>query len=369
MSGEPDLAAVAAAFAIEGTWLGAERYGSGHINRTYLSEFETPEGRRRYLHQAIHGDVFRDVPGLMRNIERVTSHLRERADRARPGERWEVLELVPTRSGAVVHRAADGRSWRTFPCIEGARTYDVAPTPDIAREAARGFGRFARDLADFDPSRLVESIPRFHDLEGRLARLRGVTFEDPVGRAAIAEAELESVWARVELADELREVRANGGLPVRVTHNDTKVNNVLLDDDTGRAVAVIDLDTVMPGTLLFDFGDLVRTATCPAPEDETDPSRVFVDFALFDAVAEGYVGEIASFATSTELESLLLGGRFITFIIGVRFLTDYLEGDAYFPTSRPHQNLDRARTQLALLRSLERYESELRAIVDRHRGG
>ena len=369
MPDEPDLASVAAAFAIDGTWLGAERYGSGHINRTYVSEFETPGGRRRFLHQAINGEIFRDVPGLMRNIERVTRHLRERAEAAEVGDRWEVPELVPTRRGDVAHQTADGVFWRTFCCIESARTYDVAPSPAIAREAARGFGRFARDLADFDPSRLVESIPRFHDLEGRLARLRGVTFEDPVGRAGIAEAELESVWARVGLADELRVVRAGGGLPVRVAHNDTKVNNVLIDDATGRAAAVVDLDTVMPGTLLFDFGDLVRTATCPAPEDETDPSRVYVDFELFEAVTQGYVGEIASFATSTELENLLLGGKFITFIIGVRFLTDYLEGDSYFPTSRPHQNLDRARTQLALLRSLEQYEPELQAIVDRHRGG
>ncbi len=353
MQENPELREVGGWFEIEGTWRGGDRYGSGHINQTYVSEFDRAGAVVRYVHQAINQEIFQDVPGLMRNLHRVTSHLRTSASQSESSGRWEVPALVPTREGTFWHRDDAGVCWRTFAFIEGSRTYDVAPGPDIAREAARGFGRFARELADLDPSELVESIPRFHDLEGRLARLRGASVEDPVGRAATVERELEAVWTRVEVADEFRRLWDAGDLPVRVAHNDTKVNNALIDDETGRVVAIIDLDTVMPGTLLFDYGDLVRTATCRAAEDERDLAAVAVDPGLFGAVTQGFIEQVGSVATSAELEHLLLGARFMTLIIGVRFLTDYLEGDRYFRTSRPDQNLDRARTQLALLRSIE----------------
>lgn len=361
-----DLKDIAERFQIEGTWLRAERLGSGHINETWLSEFDRNGRVVRYVHQAINEQVFADVPGLMRNLERVTAHLRARSE-VSGGGRWHVLELVPARDGGSWCRDADGRCWRTLVGIERAQTYDVAPSADVAREAAGAFGRFARELADFDPSALVESIPRFHDLDGRIARLRGASFEDPVGRVGRVELELESVWSRIEIADEFRKLRATPGFPVRVAHNDTKVNNALIDDETGKAVAVIDLDTVMPGTLLFDYGDLVRTATCLAPEDERDPRLVAVDPELFAAVTSGYVGEIAAFATAAELDNLLLGARFMTFIIGIRFLTDFIEGDPYFRTTRPDQNLDRARTQLALLRSIEDNAARLEECIEENR--
>ncbi|MDG2308546.1 MAG: aminoglycoside phosphotransferase family protein [Candidatus Binatia bacterium] len=350
---EPDLREVGAAFEIDGTWLRATRYGSGHINQTYLSEFDQGGEVVRYVHQAINEEIFQDIPGLMRNVDRVTTHLREKAVAAADGPRWEVPVLVPAGDGGLVSRDAAGRCWRTLTHIENVRTYDAAPSPEVAREAARAFGRFARELADLDPSSLVESIPRFHDLDGRLARLRGVVAMDPVGRVGGVEAELEAVYARVAIEEEFRALRTSGRLPVRVAHNDTKVNNALLDEETGRGVAVIDLDTVMPGTLLFDYGDLVRTASCGAAEDERDLRQVAVDVEMFRAVTEGFLSEVSSIATSSEIEHLLLGGRFMTFIVGLRFLTDYLEGDSYFRTTRPRQNLDRARTQLTLLHSIE----------------
>lgn len=358
-----DLAAIAARFGIEGEIVGASRVGSGHINATYVSSFSEGGETHRYIHQAINDEVFPDVEGLMRNLVRVTGHLHSRAAREPTGRRWEVAVPLRTVDEKLYFRAADGICWRTFPCIENARTHDVASNASIAREAARGFGRFVRELADFDPGLLVESIPRFHDLAGRLARLRAVALEDPVGRAGSVERELESVWRWASIEAELADVRSSGGLPLRAVHNDTKVNNALLDDETGRVVAIIDLDTVMPGTLLFDFGDLVRTATCPAPEDETDPARVHVDRGLFRAVCDGYLSEVASIASSTELDHLLLGGRFMTLIVGVRFLTDHLEGDPYFGVHRPGQNLDRARTQLALLESYAENAGEMEAIV------
>jgi len=363
MEGDADLREVADGFQIDGTWLRAAPFGSGHIHRTYLAEFELGGGVIRYVHQIINEEIFRDVPGLMRNVQRVTSHLRARAAVGPAESRWEIPALVPTRDGELWLRDTRGRSWRTFRCIENVHSFDVAPGPEVAREAARAFGRFARELADFDPAVLVESIPGFHDLDGRLARLRSVVREDPAGRARDARAELDAVDAHADIARRLRELRATGRLPVRVAHNDTKVNNALLDDDSGRGVAVIDLDTVMPGTLLFDFGDLVRSATCRAAEDERDLSRVAVDPALFAAVSDGYVSEVRSIATSVELDHLLFGGRFMTLIIGVRFLTDHLEGDRYFRTSRPGQNLDRARVQLALLRSMEESADSLSRIV------
>lgn len=368
MAKPADLRELGSRFQLEGTWIRAERFGSGHINETWLSEFERDGSVARYVHQAINEDIFLDVAGMMRNIERVTSHLRTRAEAATgPAGRWVVPELVPACDGALWCRDDAGIPWRTFVSIEGARTYDSAPGPDVAREASRGFGRFMRELADFDPATLVESIARFHDLDGRIARLRGASFEDPVGRVGGVERELEAVWARVDIADELRSLRSSGGLPVRVTHNDTKVNNALIDEESGRAAAIIDLDTVMPGTLLFDYGDLVRTASCRAAEDEPDSSLVSVDLELFDAVTEGYLAEIGSVATETELEHLLLGGRFMTYIIGIRFLTDHLEGDPYFRVSRPNQNLDRARAQLALLRSLEENAGRLEESIRAHR--
>lgn len=368
MSSEPDLRAVGQAFAIDGEWRRAARHGSGHINQTYVSEFEHQGRIARYVHQAINEEIFRDAAGLMRNLERVTAHLRTRAAAAGPqGERWEVPRLVPARDGALAWRDPAGVLWRTWVCIEGVRTFDVAPSSQVAREAARAFGRFARDLADFDASGLVESIPRFHDLDGRMVRLAAAIDLDRVGRAREVEREADLARERAGIARAFADLRAGGRLPWRVVHNDTKVNNVLIDD-RGRGVAVIDLDTVMPGTILFDYGDLVRTATCRAREDERDTARCVVDPELFRAVTEGYLEGVGSVATTDEREHLLLGARFMTLIVGVRFLTDYLEGDTYFRTTRPGQNLDRARAQLEILRSLEtgagRWNEVIRSVCD-----
>lgn len=353
MAALPEVEKIAERFRIEGDFRQATRFGTGHINETWRSEWDVDGKVLRFIHQAINEEIFNDVSSLMRNIERITTHLRDRASDSDDWGRWEIPTLISTREGELWCRGPDGVGWRTYACIEGATAFDCAPGPDVAREAARGFGRFVREMADFDPAKLVESIPRFHDLDGRIARLRGASFEDPVGRVGFVERELEAIWSRVEIADELRALRSAGSLPVRVTHNDTKVNNVLLDDKTGRAAAIIDLDTAMPGTLLFDYGDLVRTATCRAAEDEPDTRLVAVEADLFEAVTEGFVSEVVSFASEAELDHLLLGGRFMAYILGVRFLTDYIEGDPYFRIHRPDQNLDRARVQLALLASME----------------
>jgi hypothetical protein len=354
---EADVRDAAALFGIEGEWQGAEPLGSGHIHQTWTSTFHGEQGIRRFIHQCLNESIFADLGGLMRNVERVTDHLRRRPQEE--GERWEVPRLQRAPGGVAWCRDSEGRAWRTWERIEGVVSHDVAGTPAIAGEAARAFGRFLRDLADFDPSLLVESIAGFHDLEGRLARLRGAVSRDSLGRVAEVGSELARIEAHAPLAKLFARTRTSGKIPRRVVHNDTKVNNALFDVKTGRAVAVVDLDTVMPGTLLFDYGDLIRTAACPVPEDSTHPEAATVDVALFDAVSRGFVEEVAPVATSEELDHLLLGARFMTLIVGVRFLTDHLEGDVYFRIARPRQNLDRARVQLRLLESLEEVGEDL----------
>lgn len=354
---EADVRAAAELFGMEGEWQGAEVLGSGHIHQTWSSTFRSDEGVRRFVHQCLNESIFADLDGLMQNVERVTDHLRHRADRG--GGRWEVPRLRRGPGGAGWCRDSRGRAWRTWERIEGVVSHDVARTPAIAEEAARAFGRFLRDLVDFDPSCLVESIPGFHDLDSRLAWLRGVVSRDPLGRVAEVGSDLARIDAHAHLSQLLGRARVGGLIPRRVVHNDTKVNNALFDTETGKAVAVVDLDTVMPGTLLFDYGDLIRTAACPVPEDSPRSEAARVDGALFDAVSRGFVEEVAAVATSDELDHLLLGARFMTLIVGVRFLTDHLEGDVYFRTTRPRQNLDRARVQLSFLDSLDELGEDL----------
>jgi aminoglycoside phosphotransferase (APT) family kinase protein len=282
-----------------------------------------------------------------------------------------VLTLVPVRAGGSSHRDRDGSVWRTYRYVEGARTFETGHRPEIARAAARAFGRFARELGGLDPSAVVETIPRFHDLRLRLERLFAAADDDRAGRASRVVDDLDFVRRRADLAEQLERLRREDGLPARVVHNDTKVNNVLIDDATGEGVCVLDLDTVMPGSLLYDYGDLVRTATSRASEDAGEAAPVHVELDLFEAVTDGYLSETARFAAPVEIESFLLGAHYMTLIIGVRFLTDHLEGDPYFRTSRPDQNLDRWRTQRRLLESLEQQEERLAEIVQaaarRHR--
>jgi Ser/Thr protein kinase RdoA (MazF antagonist) len=356
---------VARAFAIDGRFVSAERYGSGHINDTWAAAFERGGERVRYLVQRLNLHVFADPDALVANVARVTAHLRRKLADAGTGDvERRVLALVPARAGGLLHRDAAGGAWRAYVFIEGARSHDRAATPGLAREAARAFGSFQRLLLDYDGPRLHATLPGFHDTRRRLAALREVLARDAHGRAAQARAEIDFALAREALAGRLLDLHAAGKLPERVTHNDTKINNVLIDDATGEGVCVIDLDTVMLGLSLYDFGDLVRTAALTAAEDETDLARVEVDVALFAAVARGWSEALGDALLPLEREHLLAAGQLITFETGLRFLTDHLDGDLYFRIHRPGHNLDRCRTQFALLRSLEAREDELQEALD-----
>jgi len=359
-----DLHAVTAAFQIRGDFRYAEPYGSGHINDTYRVVFAQAGTEVPYLAQRINHNVFRQPDRLMDNVARVTSHLQLKLA-GHPDASRRSLVLIPARSGESYHRDPDGNWWRVYLFIAGARTHDVIRSPEQAYQAARAFGEFQRQLVDLPGVRLHETIPNFHNTPSRFADFERALAADARNRAREAKAEIEFVLARRSLADALLRRHAAGELPERITHNDTKINNVMLDDANGEGICVIDLDTVMPGLAMYDFGDLVRTSTSPAAEDETDLSKVRFQMPMYQALLEGYLASAAGFLTPAEKAALALGGKLITLEIGVRFLADFLAGDIYFKIKRPHHNLDRCRTQFALVADIERHEPEMQAALAR----
>jgi Ser/Thr protein kinase RdoA (MazF antagonist) len=354
-----DVRAVARAFHIAGEFLSAEPYGSGHINDTYCVVYSQGGTRVRYLFQRINHNVFKQPVALMENVQRVTTHLAGKVA-SEPDASRRVLTLIPSRSGEGYHRDASGNVWRAYIFIENARGYDAVENPQQAMAAAKAFGRFQRMLADLPAPRLHDTIPDFHHTPKRFGALEKAIDADAVNRATLAKAEIEFALRHKTMCGVLLEAN----LPERVTHNDTKFNNVLLDDATGEGVCVIDLDTVMPGLALYDFGDMVRTTTSPAKEDERDLTKVQMQFPMFDALARGYLDSASGFLTPAEKQLLPIAGKVITFEIGLRFLTDYLAGDVYFKVSRDGHNLDRCRTQFKLVESIEQQEAAMNKLVE-----
>lgn len=364
----PDFAALVQLFQFEGVFLQARPYGSGHINDTYAARFRKPDGTpHRYLLQRINHEVFKDPEQLMQNVEGVTGHLRDKILARGGNPLRETLTLVPTVQGSSWCRAQDGNCWRAFVFIEGARTYEVVDSPDQAYQAARAFGAFQRLLADFPAERLHRTIPGFHDTRQRFEALLVAVQHDAANRAHVARPEIAFAERRFEDTCVLGDLMEEGKLPERVAHNDTKFNNVMIDDETGKGVCVIDLDTVMPGLSLFDFGDAVRSGANSALEDERDLSKVKIDLQLFDRFARGYLDAARSFLTLRETETLAFSARLMTLESGLRFLTDYLEGDVYFKVHRKDHNLDRCRTQFSLVRDMEANFAQMVRIVDRYR--
>lgn len=358
------VARIADAFTLPGRLAHAAPYGSGHINDTFAATFHGTPGDRRYIFQRINENIFKNSAALMENISRVTAAAAARlaADHT-PDAGRRTLRLVPTRNGQSAFRDAEQRLWRCYDFIEGAKTYDVIESPRQAYEAARAFGGFQKLVAGLPGPRLHETIPNFHHTRSRFERLREVAAADPQGRLSSVQPEWDFIRRREDCVDTLLGLAATGQIPERVTHNDTKLNNVMIDDATQEGVCVIDLDTVMPGLALYDFGDLVRTATSPASEDERDLSRVRMQMTMFEALARGYLSSAADFLVPQEIAHLVFAGKLITLETGIRFLTDYLEGDVYFKTKRPGHNLDRCRTQLALVRSIEEQQPAMDQVV------
>jgi hypothetical protein len=363
-----DLQAVAAQFEVAGTFVDAQPYGSGHINDTYLVRLQQGQTLTPWIFQRVNHRIFKNVPGLMANIQRVTEHVRARLQ-ATPGSdpSRETLTVIPTRGGAAYYQDPEGEFWRAYIFITGARTYDEVQSRGMAREAAKAFGTFQKLLMDLPAPALLETIPFFHHTPNRFAKLEAAIAADSAGRAESCRAEIDFALARKAMTALLVDQMAAGVLPQRVTHNDTKINNVMIDDGDGRGVCVIDLDTVMPGTVLYDFGDEVRTTTGTAAEDERDLKKVRFQIDMFEALVQGYLEAARDFLVPAEIDQLAFCGKLITFEIGIRFLTDYLEGDVYFKTHRPGHNLDRLRTQFEMVRQMEQRTEEMDRIVSRYR--
>ena len=349
-------AEIAARFAVDGGVDRCERYGNGHINETFLVTAQTG---RQYVLQRLNRGVFQDVPALMHNVGAVTAYLAERnADPRRS------LHLVPTEAGAQFLLDEAGEYWRMYDYITGSICLEAAETPEDFYQSALGFGEFQRALADFPAAELAETIPQFHDTPNRYRQLREAMARDPLGRLRDVRPEVEFALAREEEAGKLMRQLTAGELPLRVTHNDTKLNNVLLDAATRRALCVIDLDTVMPGLTAFDFGDSIRFGAATAAEDERDLDRMEMSLKLYETFASGFVAACGGALTQAELASLPLGAKLMTLECGVRFLTDYISGDVYFRIHRPDHNLDRCRTQFKLVADMEKKEPRMREIIE-----
>jgi hypothetical protein len=341
-------------FSIYGEFESAEPFGGGHINRTYRSRWNQAGVRVRYTHQRINEQVFVRPDEVMENIERVTRHIAEKLIRAGTADRSRrVLTVVPARDGNPWVRDAEGGWWRTYLFIEGSHTLELVSSAGEARFLGKSAAHFQRQLADLGEPRLHETIPDFHNMEKRYGRFHEAVKKDCRGRAAGVQAEIAFMRENEERGALLIRALRDGSIPERICHNDTKMNNILIDDEDSQARCVVDLDTVMPGASLFDVGDLIRTVSTRAEEDERDLSRVKWDPVFFEALLDGYLSEASEFLIPKEKELLCEAGRNITQIMGLRFLTDYLEGDHYYHTARPAHNLDRCRNQIALIRSMD----------------
>lgn len=351
---------VAGHFSIPGEFLTAAPYGNGHINDTYAAVFNQDGMRVRFIAQRINHNIFKNPVALMDNVQRVTSHLGNKIA-GQPDQSRRVLALIPTCEGRSFYRDEQGNYWRVYNFIEKARTYDTVESPKQAFEAAKTFGEFQKLLSDLPAPRLHDTIPDFHHTPKRFAALEKAIEADSANRAKLAGAEIEFAVRRKAICG----VLLDGALPERVTHNDTKLNNVMLDELTGEGICVIDLDTVMPGLVLYDFGDMVRTTTSPAREDEQDLSKVTMQFPMFEALVRGYLASASEFLTAREKQFLAFSAKLITFEIGIRFLTDFLAGDTYFKVHRDGHNLDRCRTQFKLVESIERQEEQMIKLVEK----
>ena len=338
-----------------------EEYGNGHINDTYIVK-KAPG----YILQRINTNVFKNPKEVMENIVNVTEYLKKKIIQSGGNPKRETLSVIKTTDGENFYKTKNGNYYRMYDFIENTVSYDNAENPNQLYEAARAFGKFQRMLADFDAEKLHETIPKFHDTFSRFQNLRTAIEKDIKGRKNSVKEEIEFALKYEEDAKVILNALKDGSIPYRVTHNDTKLNNVMLDSETGEGVCVIDLDTVMPGSLLYDFGDALRFGASTAAEDETDLSKVHFDLEYFEAFTKGFLEEIGNTITQKEIELLPFSVKMLTYECGIRFLTDYLEGDTYFKIHRENHNLDRARTQFKLVKEIEEKTPMMQEIVKKY---
>ncbi len=361
-----ELGRIVSEFAIDGTVVSIKEYGSGHINTTYLVEMNQSGTVVKYILQRINTEIFKDADQLMENITSVTEYLRQQIIKRGGDADRETLTVIPVKGGQSFFRDGDGSCYRMYRFITDATSYDVVKEPKDFYGSAVAFGNFQSLLADYPADTLHETIPDFHNTGKRYQTFAQVLEADAYSRAAECEPEIAFVKERQQEMTVLTDMLARGQLPLRVTHNDTKLNNIMIDDATGKGICVIDLDTVMPGLSLYDFGDSIRFGANTAKEDEPDVSKVSLDLNLYEQYVRGYIEGCSGSLTDTELRMLPMGAKMMTLECGMRFLTDYLEGDVYFKIHQEKHNLIRCRTQFALVADMEKKWQEMEDIVRKY---
>lgn len=350
-----------------GIVVGAVRYGAGHINDTFCVYVQKTDGDgARFILQRINTNVFTKPNELMENICGVTDFLRKSIEKNGGDSSRETMTVLPTREDKPYFTDSKGGAWRVYPFVEGTLCLQTAETPELFYASAKAFGNFQHELSSYPAASLHETIAKFHDTKNRFANFKKALDADSLGRAKTAKSEIDFVLAHEKDCSVLVDMLAKNELPLRVTHNDTKLNNVLIDKATGNGICVIDLDTVMPGLALNDFGDSIRFGANHSAEDEQDLSKVNFDLPLYETYVDGFLTGCAGALNSTELEYLPWGAKLMTLECGIRFLTDYLEGDTYFKTHRDGQNLDRCRTQFKLVADMEQHFTEMHDIVTKY---
>lgn len=354
-------------FGMDGCIISAEPIKTGHINDTLCVNFRHSCGKEvLYTVQNINTYVFKKPEIVMSNIMAVTEYLRSQYEaEGIPSER-RVLEFFRTKDGCDFYRDENGRCWRIYKYIDKASTYNNVSDLKLLCSAGKAFGDFQKRLSSFPMDKLQDTIPDFHNTPSRYEQLKNAIEKDPVGRASSVRDEIEFFKEREEAAGSIYKLQLEGKLPLRVTHNDTKYNNVLIDNESREAVCIIDLDTVMPGLSVHDFGDAIRFATASAEEDEKDLSKVYMNIDSFDAFSKGFISTVKGFLNQYELDNMVMGAKLMTLECAVRFLTDYINGDVYFKTAYPDHNLDRARTQIKLVSDMENKEAEMQSIIKKY---
>ncbi len=335
-------------------------YGNGHINDTYLIQ------PKKYILQRINTAIFKNPEKLMENINNVTEFLRKKITEEGGNPDRETLTVMKTKDGKSLYKYDDENYFRIYKFIEDSIPIETAAKPSQLYNAARGFAKFQKRLNDFPAEILYETIENFHNTPVRYENLLKAIEEDVKGRAKDVKEEIEFAVAQKEWISQVVDGLNDGSIPLRVTHNDTKINNVLFDKDTEEAICVIDLDTVMPGSLLYDFGDALRIGAATAPEDEKDLDKLWFNLEYFDSFAKGFSEEIGESLTEKEIELLALSAKLLTYECGIRFLTDYLNGDTYFKIHRPEHNLDRTRTQFKLVKDMDDKFEEMQNIISKY---
>ena len=352
-------------FAFEGEYLSHRRHGSGHINDTFLVRFKLDGGyEKKYILQRINTQIFEPIT-LMENISGVTKHLRKKVIERRGNPDLECLNLILTKDGRTFFVDSIGSYWRSYLFIVNATCDDQVEKPDHFYQSGLAFGNFQSLLSDYDADSLHETIPDFHNTLKRFEAFKDAVQKDIMNRASSVQEEISFVMEREADMSVCMDLLKSGELPLRVTHNDTKLNNVMIDNDTGKGICVIDLDTVMPGLSIFDFGDSIRFGANTALEDEKDLSKVSLELNLYEIYTKGFLEGCDGSLTQKELEMLPMGAKIMTLECGMRFLTDYLQGDIYFNIHRPEHNLDRCRTQFKLVEDIENKLREMHSIVER----